>query len=610
MKKQCDHLAIASSSLSLTASESDPEDSFWRDFTFDFSFLTSDDQKSGLGDDIDSNAGPKESELYGLAIVDSNVTMVEERSPPLASVLGVTTTTPVAKNDWIAKGKEACLRNESTFSPLFAKMSALRIKECSNGSVQSDQDDTEMDSPCWKGSRSRNIAESGISSVNLRRSRDDLNVLYGLNPMAPQFIPSNAKMNTDKNGKEFGENGSLSLKRSLSSTFPPSSGEFSISNLYEAGIEQGSDQTNSIGIIIHDADESLGLVCQDNVSETNQFQRRTKLDPLAPVFVPAYAVVHEKSVVADHMISTERNAHSSYASSEVGHIGSNPYSDNVHQPGKIYSSNPGIGSQVQISENTKLNSSSNKTHGFKKKLNPLAPQFSLADTKPKVYGSVENQIANDLPTNVNSNVLFSPVSYKELHAGLPHPSVHVEPSYKEVDTKQMRRHRSFISHGNSSPQMDVKKLLTTIHGLSELLTHVHGSETSGSPNQQDLDLINSTVQNLNSYMNTGKYDGLTSLPNMCKQSIREHQMPKARNLSSTVDFRRKEKYPMVKGETGAEPQVEYVVTKENGFGQVVRSHETEEQINPQVLFYKSLWLKARADRSLMEYETFLSSSKT
>lgn len=98
---------------------------------------------------------------------------------------------------------------------------------------------------------------------------------------------------------------------------------------------------------------------------------------------------------------------------------------------------------------------------------------------------------------------------------------------------------------------------------------------------------------------------------------------------------------MIKGETGAEPQVEYVVTKENGFGQVrsviiystfsgikllwrregnklfglkclqvVRNHETEEQFNPQALFYKSLWLKARADRSLMEYETFLSNSRT
>ncbi|KAL0730799.1 hypothetical protein Bca4012_026893 [Brassica carinata] len=531
--KQCDHhLAIASSSLPFTASESDPEDSFWRDF-FDFSFLTSDDQKSGLDDGS--------SELY---IVDSNVSMVEERSPPRASVLGVTTTstTPVAKNDSIAKkGKEAC------FSPLFAKISALRIKECP---VPSDLYDTEVDSPCWKGAVSRNIAESGTSSVNLRRSRDDLNVLYGLNPMAPQFIPSTAKMNLDRSGKEF--EGS-SLKRSLSSTFPPSSGEFSINDLYEAG----SDQKISIGVM----DQSLGLVSQDSVSEamgildiSHEFQRPKKLDPLAPVFVPAYTVVHEKSVVA------ERNAHSTYASSEVGHIGSsNPYSDNVHQSGKTYSSNPRLGSQVQ-----------------KKKLNPLAPQFSLPDTKPKVYGgSVENQAP---PTNVNSSVLFSPVSYKELHAGFAHPSVHVEPSYKEVDSKQMGPHRSFISHGNPSPQMDVKKLLTTIHGLSELLTHVHGSDTSASPNEQDLHLINSTVQNLNSYINNqaGNYDGLTSLPNIYKQSIREHQIPKARNLSSTVDFRRKEKYPMVKGETGTE------VPFENSFGQtVVRNHETEEQINPQ-----------------------------
>lgn len=394
----------------------------------------------------------------------------EERSPPLASVLGVVTNDSVAK-----KGKEAC------FSPLFAKMSALPSDLV---------DDTEVDSPCWKGALSRNNAESGSSSLNLRGSRDDLNVLYGLNPMAPQFIPSNAKMNLDKkNGKDFDVS---SLKRSLSSTFPPSSGEFSTDDLYEAGIEHGSDQTNTVGVM----DQSLGLVSQDSVSEamgildiSNQFQRPKKLDPLAPVFVPAYTVVHEKSVVA------ERNALSTYASSEVGHIGnSNPYSDNVHPSGKIYSPNPRLGSQVQ-----------------KKKLNPLAPQFSLPDTKPKVYGSVEN--------NVNSSVLFSPVSYKEPHAGFAHPSVHVEPSYKEVDTKQMGRYRSYISHGNpSSPQMDVKKLLTTIHGLSELLTHVHGSETSGSPNEQDLHLINSTVQNLNSYINNraGNYDGLTSLPNICK----------------------------------------------------------------------------------------------
>lgn len=54
-----------------------------------------------------------------------------------------------------------------------------------------------------------------------------------------------------------------------------------------------------------------------------------------------------------------------------------------------------------------------------------------------------------------------------------------------------------------SPKMDVKELLTTIHGLSRLLTHVHSSEPSDSQNEQYLDL--------NSYINyrvqerTGNY---------------------------------------------------------------------------------------------------------
>lgn len=61
-------------------------------------------------------------------------------------------------------------------------------------------------------------------------------------------------------------------------------------------------------------------------------------------------------------------------------------------------------------------------------------------------------------------------------------------------------------HGCStsiSKKMDVKELLTTIHGLSELLTHVHSSEPSDSQNEQYLDL--------NSYINyivqerTGNY---------------------------------------------------------------------------------------------------------
>jgi hypothetical protein len=64
--KQCDRSSlspfpISSSSLSssFVASESDPEDSLWSDFTFDFSFLTSEDHKISPNDDNDATTVPK-----------------------------------------------------------------------------------------------------------------------------------------------------------------------------------------------------------------------------------------------------------------------------------------------------------------------------------------------------------------------------------------------------------------------------------------------------------------------------------------------------------------------------------------------------------------------
>uniref|UniRef100_A0A1J3HDB2 Uncharacterized protein n=2 Tax=Noccaea caerulescens TaxID=107243 RepID=A0A1J3HDB2_NOCCA len=700
--KQCDPglspfappFAIGSSSLSsFAASESDPEDSFWRDFTFDFSFLTSDEQKNGIDDEsdvdslsklsrrADSNTVPKaeESELYGLAANARTVRNLEikkcvDSSQPSSSLAAVSTShfDSNVSNDGAegrfrcAEDREGCSGkvlvskdiNESSFSPLFSKM-----LKCS---IPSDQDDAEVDSPCWRGTR----------SSSFRRCTDDVNVLYGLNPLAPQFIPSSAKMKLDKNGTEFEENGSSTLKRSLSSTFPPSSGEFGITDPSGAGVEQDYSQKNNR------TDESLGLVSQDSVSEamsmldiSSRFQTPKKLDPLAPVFVPANAklsaVVNEKHGVADHMVAIERNAHSTYAlsssddmlpkyvevethSSEVGRILGNAYSTNAHESGKAYSFSPRLRSQVQISENTKQDSSSGKSHG-RKKLNPLARQFSLADTKQKVYGCEENQAVNGLPPMVNSSVLLSPVGYRN-HEELS--SLHVEPSFNEVDTKVMGRLHPNILRGSSSRKSqpsketlpfhilessnrvkassnfghrhgcstssDVKKLLTTIHGLSELLTHVHGSETD-SPNEQDLDLINCTMQNLNSYINnrvqehTGNYASAVDsscdfkpLPNMRTRSIRDHQLPRAaQNMALNTDFQRKE-YSMVSG--NMDPMVpvshfEFGATQENGFGKVTGNYQTEEQINPHALFYRSLWLKAKADRSLMEYETFLSKTR-
>ncbi|KAG7552645.1 hypothetical protein ISN45_Aa06g032420 [Arabidopsis thaliana x Arabidopsis arenosa] len=629
--KQCDRsLSSFATSLSssFVASESDPEDSLWNDFTFDFSFLTSEDHK----------------------ICPNDATTVPKAKESGHSVFGVTSIiTPVAKSAVIAndnsgyngvEGRFSCgkdesvcsgkflVRKDSNYSPLFSKVSAIDKKNlCSaNGSVLSEksliQDDIEGDSSCWRRTRSHNTAALGVKSLNFRRFSDDQNCLYGLNPLAPQYILSNGKKNLDKNGRVFEENCSFS----------------------EAGIEQGSNQNTRRSVLIHDVDESLGLVSQDSLSNTmslldisNEFQKSTKLDPLAPVFVPACAklstVVREKHSAADHMITMETNVgstsglrssddkvetHSSEADRSLRHR----YSKNIRECG-TYPFNPQLRSQVQISENTKLDSSSNKSRG-RKKLNPLAPHFSLADNKQKVYGCEENQAANDLPPMVNSSVLVSPVGYrnhKELHAGLARSSV--SSSLSDVRALSDFGDRHGCSTSSPSPKVDVKKLLTTIHGLSELLTHVHSSETSDSPNEQYLDLINCTVQNLNSYINnkvpehTGNHSSavhsscdLYSLPNMRKQSIRDHQPPKVKITSANVDVKRKEKYSMVSGDMVPDSHFQFGVNKENGFGKVIGiHHQTEEQINPG-LFYKSLWHKAKADRSLMEYETFLSKARS
>lgn len=45
------------------------------------------------------------------------------------------------------------------------------------------------------------------------------------------------------------------------------------------------------------------------------------------------------------------------------------------------------------------------------------------------------------------------------------------------------------------------------------------------------------------------------------------------------------------------------VVAKSGYQQ---NYQGEEQINQHALFYKSLWLKAEADRCLMVYETSLS----
>ncbi|KAL0716303.1 hypothetical protein Bca4012_065625 [Brassica carinata] len=608
--------SIDSSSLTLSASKSEHEDSIFRDYTLDLSFLSSDDSLSNLSRDVDTT---KESELLEDKVVLLNPNPLVSKLPEM--LIGSSTVAGDGKLEL------SCPNNTTGLS-------------------ENSSTDSEEDTPCWIGINSRKTLASGSIC---RRSTDDLSGFRRLNPSAPKFIPSNSKKILEKDGKSCEERGSPSLKKCMSSDFPSSSGEFNFTHLLE----------DAASILTHNADESLGFVSQGSDSR-NEFQQYKRLDPSAPVFVPSNA----KLSPSVH----ETNAHSASALNKS--LGKVKVDTPLGEAGRAHISssyNPWLESKVGIKDSAKLGSSSNKSLG-QRRLNPLAPQFSFADTKPNAYRYDKYQAADDFSLMVNPtgytehNVAETDLAQSSMYVEplLPNmsrgSSSHISPTadsnfgstkwyavepnttvsvngnqdfqnplpFHVVETAASSSPSNVNALSGSSPKMDVVKLLTTIHGLSELLTLAHGSESSDSP--EELDLINSTVQNLNMYIQNGfqeqavnpsvvqhnSYD-LQFLSNKSKLSIRDLQHPRTNNMTVDLDVRRKEKYSVVSGQTFPDSGLyQYGVTKDNGFGQVVaksgyqHNHQGEEQINQHALFYKSLWLKAEADRCLMVYETSLS----
>ncbi|XP_010499850.1 PREDICTED: uncharacterized protein LOC109124696 [Camelina sativa] len=653
--------AIGSSSSTISL-KSEHEDSIWGDYTLDLSFLSSDDQRSGVGDDdsLSNLSRDVEPTKEGLFLVDKiacSGKVLVNPNPVLSKLL-----------------PEVLIESSNDVKLGLSCINTTTVRS-EKTSVESDQDDSEEDSPCWKGMHSHKTS---------RRSTDDLSGFRRLNPLAPQFIPSNSKKKLEK-CDENGSSSSSSLKKSLSSTFPSSSGEFNLTD----PLEDGSNDAAKTSVLTHDVDEIFGFVSSDSTSKTvsvsdsrNEFLPSKRLDPLAPVFVPSSAKlspsVHEKQGAFETngiaLISLDDKSLNKVkavtSSREVGHILKSRYGGRDLNSTSSY--NPWIESDAGFTEYAKPGSSSNKSHG-QRRLNPLARQFSLADTKPKAYDYEKNQAADDLSLVGNTPGLYLPSPYRDhcvVDADLAQSPVYVErvipnmsrgssslispkaesnfgstkwfavepnPTFSVKGNKDFKHPLPFhvveaaASSSSSdmdalpgpSPKMDVKKLLTTMHGLSELLTLAHGSD---SPNAEELDLVNSTVHNLNLYIKNNiqehagnqsvarrnSYD-LKLLPNKSKLSIRDLQLPTANNMTVDLDVKRKDKYSVVSRETVPDSRLyQYGATKDNSFGQVVatngyqQSHQSEEQINQHALFYKSLWLKAEADRCLMVYETSIS----
>ncbi|XP_010478731.1 PREDICTED: uncharacterized protein LOC104757676 isoform X2 [Camelina sativa] len=521
--------AIGSSSSTISL-KSEHEDSIWGDYTLDLSFLSSDDQRSGVGDDdsLSNLSRDVEPTKEGLFLVDKIACSGKVLENPNPVILKLPEVLIESSDD--AKLGLSCINT----TPVRSEKT----------SIESDQDDSEEDSPCWKGMHSHKTS---------RRSTDDLSGFRRLNPLAPQFIPSNSKKKLEK----CDENGSL--KKSLSSTFPSSSGEFNLTD----PIEDGSNDAAKTSILTHNTDEIFGFVSSDSTSKTvsmsdsrNEFLPFKRLDPLAPVFVPSSAKlspsVHEKQGAFEtngiSLISLDDKSLNKVkvvtSSGEVGHSFKSRYGGRDLNSTSSY--NPWIESDAGFTEYAKPGSSSNKSHG-QRRLNPLARQFSLADTKPKAYDYEKNQAADDLSLVGNTAGFYLPSPYRDhsvvdadlaqspvyVECGLPNMSrgssslispkadsnfgstewfaVEPNPTFSVKGNKDFKHPLPFhvvetaASSSSSdmkalpgpSPKIDVKKLLTTMHGLSELLTLARGSD---SPNAEELDLVNTTVQNLNLYI--------------------------------------------------------------------------------------------------------------
>ncbi|KAM3711665.1 hypothetical protein ACJW31_01G125500 [Castanea mollissima] len=77
-----------------------------------------------------------------------------------------------------------------------------------------DENDSDLDSPCWKGTLASCQSPFGVSgSVSSQRLEKEIETSYSLNPLAPQFFPSNVKGSQDYHENECGRSDFLSFQK-------------------------------------------------------------------------------------------------------------------------------------------------------------------------------------------------------------------------------------------------------------------------------------------------------------------------------------------------------------------------------------------------------------
>ncbi|XP_011040629.1 PREDICTED: endochitinase A-like isoform X2 [Populus euphratica] len=188
-----------------------------------------------------------------------------------------------------SKGKRSKPATQEVMEPLSTTKSELRItcpshpielaskspgvKESDpigNSSEIINENDSDLDSPCWKGKLSANQSTCEVSRPdNFQHLKSARGACSNLNPLAPHFFPSRGKQKVNYRGTECEGDDSLTFQKTESSAVCLSSTERTLQKTVTAGSsssDQGSITDTHCYINMHVLNKEYGQLTNSNSS--------------------------------------------------------------------------------------------------------------------------------------------------------------------------------------------------------------------------------------------------------------------------------------------------------------------------------------------------------
>ncbi|XP_023927945.2 uncharacterized protein LOC112039314 isoform X2 [Quercus suber] len=396
-----------------------------------------------------------------------------------------------------------------------------------------DENDSDLDSPCWKGTLASCRSPFSISgSLSSQRLGKELETSYSLNPLAPHFFPSNVKGSLDYHENECGRNDFLSFQKGETSA------------VYVSPRQHRNMDSAKVGSHPYESSGGIDTQCSDDIYEAKK--------------------------------------------------------------------------EFALFNNSRTSALLNSAHMVLPSLVKDCTYNGRLVTGANVEGSsqgIKDDVLNDLtvvPVLANEHVLSPPSSRVALH------------------TDVTETHQDVAKSLSTPPKIDVQIVINAMQDLSELLVH-NCSNSLHSLNEHERDIIQHIINNL--YMfTTNRVGQKTPMPEStqtgtpscpykttehCKHSSMELKLAWTKTMavpheSGNQNFREGPKsYYTMFNEGGLNSfcsNSDVGTEKGNDIIQVVtkgkrENHQIEEEVHPQALVYRNLWLEAEATICALKYKT-------